>query len=127
MCVIASKSFAAVQTESGKVGTISNLVNVVFIFIPPPHTHISLSPLPSQLMYTGSGHVFGLIGKEVPKGEWKMVELPDKNVKVEHCSCDNTGTFSLVVTDKGVVYFGGLNKKGEAAEPGVYICSFVTD
>ena len=72
-------------------------------------------------MYTGSGHVFGLIGKEVPKGEWKMVELPDKNVKVEHCSCDNTGTFSLVVTDKGVVYFGGLNKKGEAAEPGVYL------
>ena len=47
-----------------------------------------------------------------------MVELPDKNVKVEHCSCDNAGTFSLVVTDKGVVYFGGLNKKGEAAEPG---------
>lgn len=88
-----------------------------FIFIPPPHTHISLSSL--QLMYTGSGHVFGLIGKEVPKGEWKTVELPDKNVKVEHCSCDNTGTFSLVATDKGVVYFGGLNKKGEAAEPGV--------
>ena len=78
-------------------------------------------------MYTGSGHVFGLIGKEVPKGEWKTVELPDKNVKVEHCSCDNTGTFSLVATDKGVVYFGGLNKKGEAAEPGVYIHSFVTD
>ena len=78
-------------------------------------------------MYTGSGHVFGLTGKEVPKGEWKMVELPDKNVKVEHCSCDNTGTFSLVVTDKGVVYFGGLNKKGEAAEPGVcaYVCMYV--
>jgi E3 ubiquitin-protein ligase MYCBP2 len=94
-------------------------VNVVFIS--PPHLSLSLPLLPSQLMYTGSGHVFGLIGKEVPKGEWKMVELPDKNVKVEHCSCDNTGTFSLVVTNKGVVYFGGLNKKGEAAEPGVYI------
>lgn len=76
---------------------------------------------PPQLMYTGSGHVFGVVGKDVPKGEWKMVELPDKNVKVEHCSCDNTGTFSLVVTDKGVVYFGGLNKKGEAAEPGTYV------
>ena len=78
-------------------------------------------------MYTGSGHVFGLIGKEVPKGEWKTVELPDKNVKVEHCSCDNTGTFSLVVTDKGVVYFGGLNKKGEAAEPGVDIVLLVLE
>ena len=76
-------------------------------------------------MYTGSGIVFGLLGKETPKGEWKTVELPDKNVKVEQCSCDNAGTFSLVVTDKGVVYFGGLNKKGEAAEPGtVYMCEF---
>ena len=50
------------------------------------------------------------------KGEWKTLELPDKNVKVEHCSCDNTGSFSLIITDKGVAYFGGLNKKGEAGE-----------
>ncbi len=62
--------------------------------------------------------MFGLTGKDVPKGEWKALELPDKNVKVEHCSCDNIGTFSLVISDKGVAYFGGINKKGEAGEPG---------
>ncbi len=69
-------------------------------------------------MYTGSGAVFGLSQKDVPKGEWKEVELPDKNVKVEHCSCDNAGSFCLVVSDKGVVYFGGINKKGESGENG---------
>ena len=62
--------------------------------------------------------VFGITGKDVPKGEWKEVTLPDKNVKVEHCSCDNAGTFCLVVSDKGAVYFGGLNRKGEGGEAG---------
>ncbi len=71
-----------------------------------------------QLLYMGSGAVLGIAGKDVSKGEWKEVELPSKGAKVAHCACDNTGTFSLVVTDKGVVYFGGLNKKGEAGEPG---------
>ena len=62
--------------------------------------------------------MFGITAKDVPKGEWKPVELPDKNVKVEHCSCDNAGSFSLIVTNKGSIYFGGLNKKGEAGEAG---------
>lgn len=62
--------------------------------------------------------MFGATGKDVPKGEWKVLELPDKNVKVEHCACDNTGTFSLIISDKGVAYFGGINKKGEAGEAG---------
>ena len=35
-----------------------------------------------QLLYTGSGVMFGLTSKDVPKGEWKEVALPDKNVKV---------------------------------------------
>ena len=72
-------------------------------------------------MYTGNGSVFGVTGKEIPKGTWQELELPDKNVKVEYCSCENTGAFSLVITDKGVAYFGGLNKKGEAGEPGKLI------
>lgn len=71
-----------------------------------------------QLLYTGSGSVFGISSKDIPRGEWKVLELPDKNVKVEDCSCDNAGTFSLVVSDKGTVYFGGMNKKGEAGEAG---------
>lgn len=62
--------------------------------------------------------MFGIVGTDVPKTEWKVLELPDKNVKVDHCSCDNTGAFSLVISDKGVAYFGGINKKGEAGEPG---------
>ena len=37
---------------------------------------------------------------------------------MEHCACDNAGTFCLVVSDKGTVYFGGVNKKGEAGEAG---------
>ena len=37
---------------------------------------------------------------------------------MEHCACDNAGMFCLVVSDKGAVYFGGLNKKGEGGEPG---------
>ena len=65
----------------------------------------------AQLLYTGSGLVFGITAKDVQKGEWKEVPLPDKNVKVEHCSCDNAGTFCLVVSDKGSVYFGGLDRK----------------
>ena len=63
--------------------------------------------------------MFGIVGADVPKTEWKVLELPDKNVKVDHCSCDNTGAFSLVISDKGVAYFGGNNKKGEAGEPGI--------
>ena len=35
-----------------------------------------------QLLYTGSGAVFGITSKDVSKGEWKEVALPDKNVKV---------------------------------------------
>ena len=35
-----------------------------------------------QLRYTGSGVVFGNTSKDVSKGEWKEVALPDKNVKV---------------------------------------------
>ncbi len=62
--------------------------------------------------------MFGITGKDIPKGEWKSLELPDKNVSVEYCSCDNAGSFSVVVSDKGVVYFGGVNRKGEAGEPG---------
>ena len=46
-------------------------------------------------------------------------------VQVEHCACDNAGTFCLVVSDKGAVYFGGVNKKGEAGEAGSYICKVV--
>ena len=60
--------------------------------------------------------MFGLTGDDVPKGEWNPVELPDKGVKVEHSSCDNTGSFCLVVSDKGVVYFSGTNKQGESGE-----------
>lgn len=62
--------------------------------------------------------MFGIPSKEVPRGEWKALELPDKNVKVEHCSCDNSGTFCLVISDKGVAYFAGLNRKGESGEIG---------
>ena len=40
---------------------------------------------------------------------------------MEHCACDNAGTFCLVVSDKGTVYFGGVNKKGEAGEAGNFI------
>ena len=71
-----------------------------------------------QVLYTGSGSVFGVTSKDVPKGEWRALDLPDKNVKVEYCACDSSGCFSLVVSDKGMVYFGGLNKKGEAGEAG---------
>ena len=60
--------------------------------------------------------MFGLTGDDVPKGDWNPVELPDKGVKVEHSSCDSTGSCCLVVSDKGVVYFGGTNKKGESGE-----------
>lgn len=35
-----------------------------------------------QLLYTGSGLMFGITSKDVLKGEWKEVALPDKNVKV---------------------------------------------
>ncbi len=62
--------------------------------------------------------MWGIQGKEVPRGEWKVVELPDKNVKVKHCSSDNAGSCSLVISDKGVAYFGGVNKKGESGEAG---------
>ena len=39
--------------------------------------------------------------------------------------CDNAGTFCLVVSDKGAVYFGGVNRKGESGEAGeswAYTC-----
>lgn len=63
--------------------------------------------------------MFGITGKDVPRSEWKALELPDKNVKVEYCSSDSTGAFSVIISDKGVAYFGGMNKKGEAGEPGM--------
>ena len=85
------------------------------------HTFDQSSKSLFQLLYTGSGSVFGLTGSDVPKGEWHTLELPDKGAKVGHCSCDSSGSFCLVVSDKGVVYFGGTNKKGESGEG---TCSF---
>ena len=67
-------------------------------------------------MYQGSGIAFGITGKDVAKGSWAEVELPDPKAKIQQIACDNTGSFCLAVSDKGVVYFGGVNKKGEAAE-----------
>ena len=61
--------------------------------------------------------MFGISGKDVPRGEWKVVELPDQKAHVQFCVSDNTGSFSLVVSDKGTIYFSGVNKKGEAGEP----------
>ena len=52
----------------------------------------------------------------MPKGQWVEVELPDPKAKIERIACDNSGSFCLAVSDKGVVYFSGTNKKGEAAE-----------
>ena len=73
--------------------------------------------------------MFGVSGKDVPKGEWKVLDLPDKNVKVEHCCSDKSGTYSLIISDKGVAYFGGINKKGEAGEAGMdgllYIYTYI--
>ena len=48
-------------------------------------------------------------------------------VQVEHCACDNAGTFCLVVSDKGAVYFGGVNKKGEAGEAGKILAYHFTE
>ena len=72
----------------------------------------------SQLLYTGSGTVFSIAGKDVPKGEWKQVELPDQKNRVKFVTCDKTGSFSVIVDDKGASYFAGNNKKGENGEPG---------
>ena len=63
----------------------------------------------------------GVTGKDIPKGQWSEVELPDTKVKIASVAVDNTGSFCLVVSDKGVVYFGGVNKKGEAGENGKLI------
>lgn len=79
-----------------------------------------------QLHYTGSGSVLGITGKDVPKSEWRAVELPDQKALVKYCASDNTGSFAVVVSDKGGVYFGGVNKKGEAGEareePAIFLC-----
>ena len=72
--------------------------------------------IPSQLLYTGSGLVFGITAKNAQRGKWEEVPLPEKSMKVEHCSCNTAGTFSLVVSDKGAVYFGGLRNDGKAGE-----------
>ena len=64
------------------------------------------------------GVAVGVTGKDIPKGQWSEVELPDAKVKIASVAVDNTGSFCLVVSDKGVVYFGGMNKKGEAGENG---------
>ena len=58
----------------------------------------------------------GITGKDIPKGQWAEIDLPESKSKVEYCACDNSGSFCLLVTDKGTVYFGGVNKKGEAGE-----------
>lgn len=58
----------------------------------------------------------GITGKDTPKGQWTEVELPDPKAKISQVACDNTGSFCLVVSDKGVVYFAGVNKKGESGE-----------
>ena len=59
---------------------------------------------------------FGVTGKDVTKGEWKPVELPDPKAKVVYSACDVTGSYCHVVTAMGIVYFGGVNKKGESGE-----------
>ena len=63
---------------------------------------------------------FGITGKDVAKGEWKPVELPDPKAKVVYSASDFTGSYCHIVTDKGIVYFGGLNKKGESGESRKY-------
>ena len=60
-----------------------------------------------------------MTGKDTPKGQWSEVDLPDAKVKIETIAVDNTGSFCILITDKGVVYFGGVNKKGEAGENGM--------
>lgn len=60
--------------------------------------------------------MFGMSGKDVPKGEWKAVEIPDEKAIVKYVACDHTGSFSVIVDDKGVAYFAGANKKGESGE-----------
>ena len=93
------------------------------LFSLPISPHLShpslLSPLLSiQLLYQGSGICVGITGKDVPRGKWTEVEVPDPKAKISHLACDSTGSFCLVISDKGVVYFGGVNKKGEAGENG---------
>ena len=60
--------------------------------------------------------MFGITDKDIPKGKWQPIELPDPKAKVAFYACDNAASFCMVVSDKGVIYFGGLNKKGEAGE-----------
>ena len=59
---------------------------------------------------------FGITGKDVAKGEWKQIELPDPKAKVVYSASDFTGSYCHIVTEKGTVYFGGVNKKGESGE-----------
>ncbi|XP_011407139.1 PREDICTED: E3 ubiquitin-protein ligase MYCBP2-like, partial [Amphimedon queenslandica] len=77
---------------------------------------IMISTTTGKLYYQGSGVVVGVTGKDTPKGQWTEVELPDAKMKIESIAVDNTGSFCVLVTDKGVVYFGGVNRKGEAGE-----------
>lgn len=111
--MIAAKNVTAVQTASGKVASL----------IPPFVSCLLL--LSSQLLYSGNGAVFGISGKDVPKGEWKAVDLPDQKTRVKFVACDNTGSFSLIVDDKGATYFAGTNKKGESGEVGECTLEFV--
>lgn len=67
-------------------------------------------------MYQGEGIAMGLTDKESSKDVWKKVDFPEKKAKVKFLACDNSGSFTIAVTNKGGAYFGGTNKKGEAAE-----------
>ena len=72
--------------------------------------------MPFQLFYQGNGSILGITEKDVPKGEWKKVELPEQHAKISFIQGDHTGSFCLAISDQGTVYFGGTNRKGEAAE-----------
>ena len=104
--VVASRTFAVVQTTQGKV-------------------HIYCSPLDAttiantlQLFYTGNGEVFGITdSKETKPGEWAEVPpIPDNDSKITYCTCDTNGTYFIVVCENETAYFRGTNKKGESGE-----------
>ncbi len=65
--------------------------------------------------------MFGITEKDVPKSEWKQLELPDPKVTISQIKGDHTGCYCLAISNQGVVYFGGTNRKGEAAENRMFI------
>ena len=103
--VVASRTFAVVQTTQGKVHILSI-----------GYTTTIDNAL--QLFYTGNGEVFGITdGKETKPGEWAEVPpIPDNDSKIAYCTCDTNGTYFIVVCENETVYFRGTNKKGEAGE-----------